>query len=127
MSKPDFGNVGGRIEWTAERIAWVRHLAEDRRMTARDIAVDVGLAADQAPRIHELCRRCGIALSGHGGRPKRGVIHQVAILGHNVDLLRRLARRHALHPGRLAELLLNAAFETGETFCENLMDLNGEA
>jgi len=126
MSKPDFGNVGGRIEWTAERIAWVRHLAEDRRMTARDIAVDVGLAADQAPRIHELCRRCGIALSGHGGRPRR-VIHQLMISGPNVDLLARLARRHSLHPGRIAELLLNAAFETGETFCENLMDLNDGA
>ncbi|WP_456722145.1 hypothetical protein [Bradyrhizobium sp. USDA 4350] len=97
-------------------------------MTAIEIALDIGLAANQAPRIYELCKRCNIALSGQGGRPKRdpgaAAVYQVAIGGHNAGLLARLAKRHSLHPGRVAEVLLNAVFETGEPFCENLLDLD---
>ncbi|MCA1510506.1 hypothetical protein [Bradyrhizobium sp. NBAIM01] len=33
-------------------------------MTAREIALDIGLAANQAPRIFELCKRCDIQLAG---------------------------------------------------------------
>jgi hypothetical protein len=130
MLKPDFGRVDRRIEWTEDRIAWVRHLAEVKNMTAREIAVDVGLSADQAPRIFEICKRCDIALSGQGGRPKpagAAAIYSVAVAAHHVDLLSRLAKRHALYPGKVAELLLNAALETGGPFCENLLDLEAGA
>lgn len=77
MLKPDFGDVGRRIEWNDDRVAWVRHLVEDRKMTAREIALDIGLAANQTPRIFELCKRCNIQLSGQAGRGrnvKRGPI-----------------------------------------------------
>lgn len=127
MLKPDFGNVDRRIEWNADRIAWVRHLAGQQR-TAIEIAVDIGLAANQAPRIYELCKRCNIALTGQGGRPKRdddaAVVYRVAIKGSNSALLARIAKRHGIYPGRVAEILLNAVFETGEPFAENLLDLD---
>lgn len=125
MLKPDFGAVDRRIDWNAERIAWVRHLAETKRMTAREIALDIGLAANQAPRIFELCKRCDIQLSGQGGRPRQESetrIYRVGVL--NSDVLTRLASRHKLPPYRVAELLLNAAIETGEPFCDNLLDLD---
>ncbi|WFT95079.1 hypothetical protein QA633_43700 [Bradyrhizobium barranii] len=126
--KPDFGNVGRRIEWSDDRIAWVRHLAEDQRMTAREIALDIGLAANQAPRIFELCKRCNIQLSGQGGRPRQEAagsrIYRVEVQSRNTDLLSHLAARHSLEPGRVAEMILNAAIETGDTFCENLLDLD---
>lgn len=127
MLKPDFGDVGRRIEWNDDRVAWVRHLVEDRKMTAREIALDIGLAANQAPRIFELCKRCDIVLSGQGGRPRQSPearIYRVGVHTQNADLLMRLAGRHSLDPGRIAEMILNAAFETGDTFCENLLDLD---
>lgn len=124
MLKPDFGDVF-RIQWNSERIAWVRYLAEDLKMTAREIALDIGLAANQAPRIFELCKRCKIELPGNG-RPRSAGdarVYSVAIVGTHAPLLARLAKRHQLQPGRLAEMLLSAVFETGEPFCENLLDL----
>jgi len=127
MLKPDFGRVvDRRIEWTKERIDWVRHLAEDKHMSAPDIAEDIGLARNQAPRIYELCKRCNIALSGQGGRvgtKAEAAVFSVAVRGHNADLLSRVAKRHALPAGKIAEMLLNACFETGEPFCDNLLDL----
>lgn len=130
MLKPDFGRVDRRIEWTDDRIAWVRHLAEGNNMTAREIAVDIGLAADQAPRIFEICKRRDIALTGQGGRPKKAgdaTVFSVAVKGSNADILARLAKRHSLYPGKIAELLLNASFEQGEPFCENMLDLDAGA
>lgn len=127
MFKPDFGDVGLRIEWNSDRVAWVRHLAEDKRKSAREIALDIGLSANQAPRIFELCKRCNIQLSGQAGRsPKPGDarIYRVGIQGDKVGLLDRLAGRHSMAPAKIAELILNAAIETGEPFCENLLDLD---
>jgi len=128
MSKPNFGNVDRRIEWNDDRVAWVRHLAEEKKMTAREIALDIGLAANQAPRIFELCKRCNIQLSGQGGRPRQqsleARIYRVGIHTRNADLLARLAGRHSLDPGRVGEMILNAALETGDTFCENLLGLD---
>lgn len=128
MLKPDFGAVDRRIDWNADRIAWVRYLAETKRMTAREIALDIGLAANQAPRIFELCKRCEIQLSGQGGRPRQELagarVYRVGV--QNSDLLILLAVRHSLEPGRVAELILNAAFETGEALCENLLDRETE-
>ncbi|WP_035662505.1 hypothetical protein [Bradyrhizobium sp. Ec3.3] len=129
MLKPDFGNVGRRIEWNEGRIAWVRHLAEDRKMTAREIALDIGLAGNQAPRIFELCKRFNIVLSGQGGRPRQEspearIIYRVGVHVRSADLLSRLAGRHSLDAGRIAEMILNAALETGEPLCENLLDLD---
>jgi hypothetical protein len=126
MLKPDFGAVDRRIDWNDERIAWVRYLAEDQKMTAREIALEIGLSANQAPRIFELCKRCKIELSGQGGRPRTAGevrVYSVAISGSHTPLLARLAKRHSRQPGRIAEMLLNAVFETGEPFCENLLDL----
>ncbi|WP_342740028.1 hypothetical protein [Bradyrhizobium sp. B117] len=71
MLKPDFGSVGRRIEWKDDRIAWVRHLAEAKKMTAREIALDIGLSANQAPRIFELCKRCNTQLLGQAGRDRK--------------------------------------------------------
>ncbi|RXG93022.1 hypothetical protein [Bradyrhizobium zhanjiangense] len=126
MSKPNFGNVDRRIQWNDDRVAWVRHLVEEKGMTAREIAIDIGLAANQAPRIFELCKRCNIQLSGQGGRPRQEAagarIYRVGV--QNADLLARLAVRHSLDPDRIAEMILNAAIETGDTFCENLLDLD---
>ncbi|WP_439406419.1 hypothetical protein ACNJX9_34075 [Bradyrhizobium sp. DASA03076] len=127
MSKPNFGAVHRRIEWSDDRIAWVRFLAEERRLTAREIALDIGLAANQAPRIFELCKRCDIQLSGQGGRPRQEIagahVYRVSVQDRNSGLLARLAGRHSLDPGRIAEMIMNAALETGDTFCENLLDL----
>jgi hypothetical protein len=127
MLKPDFGRVS-RIDWTPDRIAYVRHLAEERNMSAREIALDIGLAANQHPRIFELCKRCGIALSGQAGRPRRDTgaarAYSVGVSGRNAALLALLAQRHSTSAGRLVEMLLNAAFETGETFCENLLEMD---
>lgn len=127
MLKPDFGYVGRRIEWNDDRVSWVRYLAEEKKMTAREIALDIGLAANQAPRIFELCMRSNIQLSGQGGRPRQAVearAYSVGVQEQNVRLLMRLARRHSLPPGRVAEMILNAAIETGDTFCENRLDLD---
>ncbi|KYK45213.1 hypothetical protein A1D31_35665 [Bradyrhizobium liaoningense] len=113
MSKPDFGKVGRRIEWSDERIAWVRFLAEERRLTAREIALDIGLAAKQTPRIFELCKRCNIQLSGQGSRPRQKSpktrAYRVGVHTRNADLLTRLASRHSLDPDRIAEMILNGA------------------
>jgi hypothetical protein len=130
MLKPEFGRLDRRIEWTADRIAYVRHLAEDRSMTARDIAADIGLSPDQAPRIFAVCQRFDIALSGQAGRtkaPGAATVYRVAIAGGNADLLARLSKRHSLYPGKVAEILLNASFEQGEPFCENMLDLDAGA
>jgi len=128
MSKPNFGNVYRRIEWNDDRVAWVRHLVEGKGLTAREIALDIGLAANQAPRIFELCKRCNIQLSGQGGRPRQKAagarVYRVGI--ENADILARLAARHSLDPGRIAEMILNGALATGDTFCENLLDLDAE-
>jgi hypothetical protein len=126
MLKPDFGQVDVRIDWTDDRVAYVRHLAE-QGMSASAIAVDIGLSANHAPRIFELCKRHDIRLTGRGGRPRQDapvVVYRVAIHARNAEILDRLAKRHSLYAGRVAEILLNAAFETGEPFCENLMDLD---
>lgn len=129
MLKPDFGRVDRRIEWTEGRIAWVRHLAEDKRMTAREIAQDIGLASDQAPRIFEICKRRDIALAGQAGRPKTSdaAVFRVAVSGRHSEVLARLSKRHGLIAGKVAELLLNASFEQGEAFCENMLDLDAGA
>jgi len=133
MLKPDFGDVERRILWNDDRIAYVRHLAEQKRMTAREIALDIGLAANQAPRIFELCKRCDIALTGQGGKPKRApaagasVVYHVAISSEQAAVLDRIGKRHSLYPGRVAEILISAAVETGEHFCENLLDLDAGA
>ncbi|RZM99939.1 hypothetical protein CWO91_34775 [Bradyrhizobium genosp. SA-3] len=130
MSKPNFGNVDRRIEWNDDRVAWVRHLVEEKGMTAREIALDIGLAANQAPRIFELCKRCNIQLSGQGGRPRQEAAgaraYRVGVQHRNSGPLARLAARHSLDPSRIAEMILNAAIETGDTFCENLLDLDTE-
>jgi hypothetical protein len=128
MLKPDFGDIR-RIEWNADRVAWVRHLAEEKKMTAKEIAADIGLSTSQAPRIFELCKRCNIVLSGSGRRgktptaPGEGRVYSVAVSLRNGVLLARLAERHSMTPGQVAELLLSAAIETGEPFCLNLLDL----
>lgn len=130
MLKPDFGAVRRRIEWNDSRVAWVRFLAEEKKMTAREIALDIGLAAKQAPRIFELCKRCDIQLSGQGGRPRQEPVdaraYRVGVQSQNIGLLTRIASRHGLEAGRVAELVLNAALETGEPLCENLLDLDTE-
>jgi hypothetical protein len=126
MLKPDFGRVDRRVEWTKERVDYIRHLAEEKKMTAREIAADIGFAEDQAPRVFAVCQRNDIALAGQAGRPKAAgtaIVYRVAIGDRNTELLARLARRHALYPGKVAEILLNAAFEQGEPFCENMLDL----
>jgi hypothetical protein len=131
MQKPDFGNVNYRIEWTTARVQWVRYLAEDKNMTAREIAADIGLPEDKTPRIFELCKRHDIALTGQGGRPKQdggdAAVYRIAVTSRHADLLARLARRHSLYPGKVVEMLLNAAFETGEPFCINLLDIDAGA
>lgn len=131
MRKPDFGKVDRRIDWTKDRIDWVRYLAGQQK-TAREIALDIGLAPNQAPRIFELCRRCDIALNGQGGRrapppAADALVFRVAIRGGNIAALKRLTDRHSMHPGAFAELLVNAAIEQGETFCENMLDLEAGA
>lgn len=130
MQKPDFGTVSRRIDWNDDRIAWVRFLVEERKLTAREIALDIGLAPNQTPRIFELCKRRNIRLSGLGGRPRQQSpelrMYRVGVPIRNADLLTRLAGRHSVDPGRIAQMILNAAFETGDTFCENLLDLEAE-
>jgi hypothetical protein len=130
MLKPDFGRLDRRIAWTPERIAYVRHLAEDHSMSANAIAANIGLAPDQVSRIFAICQRFDIALTGQAGRPKAAgaaVVYRVAISAHNAELLARLSKRHSLYPGKVAELLLNASFEQGEPFCENMLDLSAGA
>ncbi|MBB4428409.1 hypothetical protein GGD66_006996 [Bradyrhizobium sp. CIR48] len=48
----------------------------------------------------------------------------MAVQDRNSDLLARLAARHSLDPSPIAAMILNAAIETGDTFCENLLDLD---
>ncbi|UVO30515.1 hypothetical protein [Bradyrhizobium arachidis] len=125
MQKPDFGNVR-RIEWNDDRVAWVRRLAEDKSMTAQEIALDIGQAANQAPRLFELCKRRDISLTGTGGRPRRGEVRiAVGVPAQYADVLTSIAQRHRMPARRIVELLLNAVLEAGETFCTNLMDLTG--
>lgn len=132
MQKPDFGNVKYRIEWTRDRIAWVRHLAKSGK-SARDIARDIGLSTDQTPRIFAICKRCNIELNGGLGRspqaatPGQTAMYRIAVQGKNAELLGTLAKRHSLYPARVLEALVNHALETGEALCENLLDLDANA
>jgi len=125
MLKPDFGRIDRRIDWTPERIAYVRYLAEERRMPAKEIATDIGLAANQAPRIFELCKRCMIALSGQAGRRRTrdAMVFPVTVDGKNAATLAQLTSRYGVSHGRVAELIVNGVLEQGTVFAENIVDI----
>lgn len=125
MQRPDFTDAKWRIVWTAERIAYVRHLAEDRKMSARDIALDIGLSAATAPRINATCRRFDIQLTGQAGRPAASGAryHRVKVAAKHGPLLEQIARAHDLLPADVAALLIDAVCEQGEAFCKNMLDL----
>ncbi|MBH5370959.1 hypothetical protein [Bradyrhizobium glycinis] len=128
MLKPDFGAVGRRIDWHDERVAWGRHLAEDKPMTAREIAADIGLAATQS-RAFLNCASAAISTCSdraddRGRKVKRAFIASAFRVA--IPAFSRLAARHSLDEGRIAERILNAALETGEPLCENLLDLEIE-
>lgn len=126
MDRPDFGlGQGGRyvIQWTEPRLAYVRHCA-GLKMSAADIAEDIGLRRTQGPRIQMACRTHGIRLSAKGGRPTRKArSYKVFVPPQFAPLIQRIADRLALPSEDVANRLVAAMFEQGEAFVENMLDL----
>jgi len=120
--RPNFEEVNGRFEWTDPRVAYVRHLAEVERMTAREIADDIGLDEKKSPRIWAVAKRHGISLPGRSSR-KVNAEHLVLIDESSAPVLNALAAQYSLRPKNVASLLLNAVLAQGATFCVNLLDL----
>lgn len=128
MDRPDFG-IGKyyAVRWTDERIAYLRFCAEERKMSASAIAVDIGLDVRNAPRIREACGRHGIKLEARGGRPPhRARPILLEIPDAYIPALERLSIKHKLSKADAARRLLAAIFEQGEDFLANLLDLTGD-
>lgn len=125
MIKPDFGLGSGyyTIRWTPERLAYVRHLAESRGLSAAAIAADVGLKKSQGPRISAVCKRFDIQLRGQSGRPSQlAGRYKVTTPEKFSPLIHRLAVKHSMQPADLAQLLVANMLDQGEAFLENLLD-----
>jgi hypothetical protein len=127
MDRPDFG-LGSyfHIKWTPERVAYVRHCATELKMSAAAIAKDIGLDARGGPRIANACKVHGIRLQGKGGRPPRRtppILLEIPL--DYLPTLERLGIKHKRSRVEITSLLLEAMFSQGETFLENLLDLDG--
>jgi hypothetical protein len=126
MEKPDFG-IGKlyTIKWTAPRIAYLRHLAA-QRMSATEIAIDIGLDVNSSKRITEACRKHGIKLRGRPGRrAHRPHPILIEIPEGSIPVLDRLGAKHGMSKADVARALLAAIFAESEIFLDNLLDLGG--
>jgi hypothetical protein len=126
MDRPDFGlGQGGLyvIRWTERRLDYLRHCAE-RRMSAADIAEDIGLQRSQGPRIQMACKVYGIKLSAKGGRPaRRDRIYKIFIPPQYAPMIQRIADRLAMPSEDVANRLVASLFQKGDTFVENLLGI----
>jgi hypothetical protein len=126
VQKPDFG-IGKlfAIKWTTERVSYLRYLAE-QKLSAADIAVDIGLGKAGASRVAEAARTNGIKLQGKPGRrPAKPLPLLVGVPAEFVPALERLGAKYRRTPADIAQALIAAIFDQGETFLDNLLDLDG--
>ena len=122
MKRPPFETDGrGRVIWTPDRIAYVRHLAEVQHFKAWAIAEDIGIGAENRARVFAICAREGIELTG-GGRPRSRVELAVCLSVEHASVVQDLAKRGHVRPRDIAEKLLTACLSEGVTFCANLID-----
>ncbi|WP_316172109.1 MULTISPECIES: hypothetical protein [unclassified Bradyrhizobium] len=124
MEKPDFGGDKYFItQWTAERRAYISHLAS-RGMSAAEISDDIYGTKSKAPRISAVCQRYNIALNGKPGRRPRSTGPIVAEISERyTPAIAAIADRFNLEKVDVVHQLLAAIFGQGETFLLNLLDL----
>lgn len=125
MKRPAFPKDGSRIAWTPPRVAYIRHLAEVRRMTGDEVAEDIGLTKDQRARIYLIARRFKINLNGRSSAKGETLSLKIAVAGKGVPTLAALAKKFGRSKREIATLLVDGVLDQGQTFAENILDIEG--
>ncbi|WP_316176517.1 MULTISPECIES: hypothetical protein [unclassified Bradyrhizobium] len=126
MQRPEFGGDKYYItQWTAERIAYVRHLAS-RGFSAAAISDDIYGTKDKASSIAAVCHRNAISLNGKPGRRPRAAEGPIVIeiSERYMPAVAAIAARFNIEKVDVVHQLLGAVFGQGETFLLNLLDLS---
>lgn len=117
--KPDNSIPGwGRYEWTAERVAKVREIAEAGG-TAVSAALAVGIEPERAGLLYKLAKRENFRFRSHR-RDDRAILVQLDD-GPARELIQR-AKVRKTDRRKLAAKLLNIVLLQGPTFIDNLLD-----
>lgn len=125
MQKPDFG-IGKLLttQWTRDRIDYLKHLA-GLGLSAAEISREIYGHVGKQKGIAAQCNKHGIVLRGRPGR-KHSAPRPISIdiAAVHMTAIVRLAARHKLDPPSVVHRLIDAMFEQGETFVDNLLDLS---
>jgi hypothetical protein len=119
--KPDFDLVYGRLVRTDDRVAYIRYLAEQEGMTARQIANECGFGDAGTTRIQGIVQREEIRCKNTGrARSRRDLL--VTVGDEALAMLNKLAEAMGCRPKDIAARLIEAGVAQGETFCKNMLD-----
>lgn len=110
----------GRFEWSAERVAKVREIAEGGG-TAREAAKAVGVDPERDHLIYKLAAREGFKFKNVGRKRDDRVIF-IRLDPLPAGILTDRARKTGIARRDLAARLINIVLQQGPTFIDNLLD-----